>query len=415
MTTPGYITDLASRHGRVAAYAFTALALLMPVVPQVLPLCLVAGLVGLAVHHRAWKRKPMLRGTWTTAMPWALALYLLHVAGVAWSSNMDYALFDLQVKLPLALLPLVFFWTPQSDRWRALFAPFVWGNLLAVGIALATMVWRLCFGDSMDQANEVFGERFSWLVHPSYFALYLCVALAAVFLRPVGSPVQRVVMAAVLCLGILLCGSKAGWAGLGLVLAIVVVARWRERSVRNAVLGLAGVSLIGLVVLVAASPNVRERVVEAWRSAGRGEAQADASTSSEVRKLAWNSAAQVARANTPWGTGTGDVKDAFMASHEQLGYIHLVEKRINAHCQYLQLWAALGWAGLGLTILVVLVPLLAAVRGGDALAAVFFLLTALNWAVESMIEVQAGALFFAFFAFVLAGPSAQEPPPPTAH
>lgn len=394
----------AARHGPLATYAFTVLAFVMPLMPRATPLCLMAGVLGLVLHHRMWTKRPSCSGMWRTPMPWAFMLYLLHVVGVAWSTNMDYAGFDLQIKLPLVLLPLVHLWMPRAgaESWRELLLPFIWGNVLAVVIALVSLAGRLSMNPALDAANEVFGERFSWLVHPSYFALYLTVALAAVLLRPAGTPLVRTATAAALCLGVLLCGSKAGWIGLGLVLSIVLVVKWRDNGLRNAMLGLATVSLLGLVTLVAASPNVRERVLEAWQGMSGGGAQPDASTSTEVRKLAWHSAAEVAREHAPWGTGTGDVKDELMAMHERSGYIHLLEKRINAHSQYLQLWAALGVAGLVLTILLVSVPLVSRIRARDALGAIFFLLAGLNWVVESMLEVQVGVLFFSFFAFVLA-------------
>lgn len=401
MRLPSYIKDLASRHGKLAAIAFSLLAAFMPIAPRLLPLCLVAGVVGLVVHHRAWERRPHLSGIWRTALPWLLLLYLLHIIGVGWSTNLDYASFDLQVKLPLALLPLVFLWIPDPNGLRALFRPFIWGSVAAVVILLLTLVWRLLFMPGIDVANEVFGERFSWMVHPSYFALYLCIAVGGLLLEPFGTHRQRLVFLTLLCLGLLLCGSKSGWISSGIVLLFILVARWKDTQLRRLLLGLSALSLIGLVALASLSSNVRERMSEAWQALVGRETNAEASTSSAIRKLAWDSAADVAREHAPWGTGTGDVKDELMVAHERSGYVYLLEKRINAHSEYLQLWAALGWLGLVLTVLMVAVPLLSALRARDALASIFFLISGASWIVESMLEVQAGVLFFAFFSCLL--------------
>lgn len=393
-------------HGTVAAYAFTALVALMPLWPNMLPLCLVAGLMALVVHHHLWQQRPQWTGTWSTAMPWALLLFLLHVVGLAWSSNMDYATFDLQIKLPLGLLPVVAILLPRTAHrgWSGLLLPFVLGNVAAVLLCTALVPYRVLTTPDAFWTYEVFGERFSCLVHPSYFALYLCFALAVWYLAPMPEVrrVWRMPVAVVLCLGIVLCGSKAGWLALPWVVLVALIATWRRRDLRRELSLLIATSAIGVVGLVALAPGVQARVIEAWDALHNEARSADAATSSEVRKLAWHSAAEVARAHAPWGTGTGDVKDELIAAHERHGYVHLVEKRINAHSEYLQLWAALGVAGLVGCIALVLVPALAALRHRRYWVFVFFLLNGANWLVESMLEVQAGVLFFAFFAFVCA-------------
>ena len=405
MRFPAALNGLRRAQGATAAIAFSALAALMPLAPNLLPPCLVVGVVAVLAHHRKELRRPALRRLGSTALPWMALLYVMHLIGLLWSTNMDYALFDLQIKLPLLLLPVVFALLPDHARadGPTLWAAFIMGNAIAVVVCTVMVPVRLLGDPGLVPAQEVFGERFSFMVHPSYFALYLCMALAALFLQPL--PFRnswRAPIAALLCVGLVCCGSKAGWVALPLVFGVVLVARWRDRAVRATLSLLIGGSIIGCLALVALSANMRQRIVEAIASVRSRDRVAGADTSSEVRKLAWHSAVGTASAHMPLGTGTGDVKDELIAAHERNGYVHLVEKRINAHQQFLQAWAALGVAGLLLTIAVVLVPLIAAWRQGNVLAALFFLLNGLNWMVESMLEVQAGTLFFAFFAFVLA-------------
>ncbi|HEY0978939.1 MAG TPA: O-antigen ligase family protein [Flavobacteriales bacterium] len=405
MSLPQAFSGLRSALGTTAAAAFSSLAVLMPLAPNLLPLCLVVGMVAVLVHHRKALRRPSLRGSGATALPWMALLYVLHLIGLLWSVNMDYAGFDLQIKLPFLLLPLLFAILPEQARrsWSSLWVAFILGNAVAVAVCVVMVPLRLLGDSGLHWPQEVFGERFSFLIHPSYFALYLCMALAALFLTPLPfRSAWRMPIALVLCLGVVCCGSKAGWVLLPLVLAVVLVARWRDTVVRRTLLLLIGGSLGGCVLLAALSFNMRQRIVEAIGSITDSRRVATAETSSEVRKLAWHSAVQVAQAHAPFGAGTGDVKDELIAAHQRNGYVHLVEKRINAHQQFLQAWAALGIAGLLLTIALVVVPFVTAFRQGNTLAALFFLVNGLNWTVESMLEVQAGTLFFAFFAFVLA-------------
>ena len=73
---------------------------------------------------------------------------------------------------------------------------------------------------------------------------------------------------------------------------------------------------------------------------------------------------------------------------------------LNAHDQFLQTAACLGIGGALLILGMVLVPL-SARSPHRALAVLFLLITAANWTVESMLEVQAGALFFSVMACLL--------------
>ena len=393
-------------HGLWASWSLLALAASIPLFPAALPILLIMSVVALAVHHRIWKGRETLTGAWDRVMWGPVALYVLYVIGLAWSSNFDYASFDLQIKLPLAILSLLFLRMPLGSRQGGdlLITIFVAGNTIAVVLCCAMVPVHVLYG-GLAWAVAVFGSDFSFILHPSYFALYLCFSLSALLLTP--SPLvfrrsSRIVITAVLCLGIVLCGSKAGWACLPVVLLIVLAMRWRDRSLRRMILALLAASVFGVALLTAASLNVRQRVLEAWHAVASPQDHADATTSSEERKLAWVGAMEVIRKNLPWGTGTGDVKDELVATYARKGYTRLVELRLNAHNQYLQTMATLGWPGILLLLAMLVVPLIVFVRMRDPLAVIFILLNAINWTVESMLEVQGGVVFFAFILFVLA-------------
>lgn len=279
---------------------------------------------------------------------------------------------------------------------------FILGNLTAVALNCA-MVPLHVLVDGKPWSAAIFGSDFSMFMHPSYFALYLCFALAAILWLPwTLRPVHRGSLVTVLCAGVVLCGSKAGWACLPVVLFAVLITEWRDPSLRRLAIRFLVVSILGMVLLIAGSVNVRQRVAEAWHAAISTEEMADADTSTEERKLTWDGAITVIHESLPWGTGTGDVKDELLAMYARKGYARLVELRLNAHSQYLQTMATLGWPGIILLLMVLAMPLYRFIRAKDALGAVFILLNTLNWAVESMLEVQAGVVFFAFILFVLA-------------
>ncbi|HRH39832.1 MAG TPA: hypothetical protein PK760_15890, partial [Flavobacteriales bacterium] len=71
----------------------------------------------------------------------------------------------------------------------------------------------------------------------------------------------------------------------------------------------------------------------------------------------------------------------------------------NAHDQFLQTFACLGFLGGASLCLMLLVPFVK--RPRDPLTLIFLALCILNALVESTLEVQGGVLFFSFFACVL--------------
>lgn len=391
--------DLRAAHGTWASASLAALSLLLPLAPVAVPPLIILSAVILIIRYRSngaartWYREP--------AMLAPMAFFLLYVIGLAWTEDFGYAFFDLEIKLPLALVPLAVLFTPHADRTggRGLLTLFIAGNVVAVAACVAMVPAHLLLGRG-DLSSQLFGNDFSLFLHPGYFALYLCIALAAVLFGAVRtSGTAGPLLQAVLLIGIVLTGSKAGWLCLALLL---VAAAMRHRS--GPATWLLVAALVAGAATAALSPNLRERLGEAWRAMRDDGLHPEATTSSEVRKLAWHSAAQVVASEWPWGAGTGDVKNELLERHAANGYTHLVEERINAHQQYLQTAATLGLPGALAIAALLLVPLWAAWRARAWPAVAFLLLSALNWSVESMLEVKAGTDIHAWallaFAFM---------------
>lgn len=382
---------------------FTATLLLLPVFPSAAVVCAYPSLLLLAVRHRfRWSAV----GFWRSGSPYMMVFALLHVAGLLWTSNMGFGLFDLQIKLPLLLVPLLAGFCPGHMRIGRDFLAFVFCLSCATMVLVSTMaaLWRIVAGSDLSPAQEIFSSYWSLALHPSYFALYLSLAIAAWCLLPIHTWLPRgmsVFVLAALNLGVVLSASKIGWLLLGpLLMALIVVTR-RNVFVRGALLGMMVFAAFGVALLVLASPYARDRVKEMLRASSEQQHDPASITSSAVRWLTWGTAWELFKQEPLIGTGTGDIKDELVAAYERKGFTGAAAKRLNAHNQYLQSAACLGVFALIALAGMVLVPLFA-IRPRDPLFILFLLLAALNWLVESMLEVQAGSVFFAVFAVVLA-------------
>jgi O-antigen ligase len=397
-------SSLVAVHGPWAAGLLAFLVTALPLAPNLVPIALVLFIVAAVVQHRAQFQRPS-RGVWSTPFPWLAGFFLLHVLGMAWTEDIRFGLFDLQIKAPLLVLPLLAMTLPamKRDARDAILFIATLANALAVVICLFSALVRLAIGSEFGAALELFSARFSFLIHPSYWAMYLCFALACWVLTPMHgwlpSASSRAVLV-LLCLGVVLSGSKLGWILLALLLPLVLVLRWRDLALRRTLLALGAVTAGGLSLLVVVSPYAHDRVQEAWRAAFSETLDDNAQTSSAVRRLTWSAAQELIAQDPMLGTGTGDIKNELLRIYDQRGQSWVKEHRLNAHSQFLQSAACLGVLGMLLLVLSLAAPLFGTWKR-NALAVIFLGTCLLNWSVESMLEVQAGVVWTVVIAFVL--------------
>ena len=390
-------------HGPVAGSLLLFWAFALPLFPDFGGALTLVAMVALIVFHR--KEMQLYWPGPSSPSLWAMIFYLLHVVGMAWSTNTGFGLFDLQIKAPLLLIPLALCFLPRDARSgsSALLLMFSLGGALSVLWKAIEAIIRIAQGSALSPAQEIFSSAFATPMHPSYMAMYLCVAIAAWYLTPIHSALPRWVSITVFLLlaaGVVFCASKLGWMVLAVLLPLMIVLRWKQRTVRSVLMATVLVSLGLSAGLLAYSPYARDRVTEMWRAAGEEQHDAQANTSSTVRWHTWQAATDLFKAAPLLGTGTGDIKDELMRLYHDRGITYAEEHRLNAHSQYLQSAACLGIGALVCLMAILVLPIASGRRVG-ALMPVAFGIIAANFLVESMLEVQAGVLFLAWLLFVL--------------
>lgn len=406
---------LLREEGTWSSILLLALAFLLPLWPTALPALTAAIVVVRLVTRVRWMERPLLRIDLRLPAFGAVLLLLVHIAGMVWTSNTDFGWFDVSIKLPLLLFPLFALLpgAPRDGR-DAVLGTFCLGNVVAVLLCVGAAVLR-SFGAAGVGASQFLSSRFSIFLHPSYFALYLSIGLAVWFLGDLHSRYRSWLAWTIvgsLAVGVVLTESRMGWIVLPAVLVWSLVHHWRSPAIRRPLVAVLSLCAVGAFLLIVVSPGVRYRVQEVFTASSQ-EVAVDASSSASVRVLVWRAAREVAVENAPLGTGTGDVKDELIANYERSGYSFAAEHRLNAHNQFLQTAAALGVPGVLSMLLMLLVPLVFALRGGDpcsrAVHMCVLLVLIMNWSVESMLETQAGALFTGFLLWVLWWPTASTP------
>jgi O-antigen ligase len=158
--------------------------------------------------------------------------------------------------------------------------------------------------------------------------------------------------------------------------------------------------ILTVLNLPSASKRVENAIVDLQSANQRSEENgnsASQATSTQMRLVTWEASLSVLLDN-PFGTGTGDTQQALNTIYLQNSEEHPAKKNLNAHNQFLQVGAELGWPGM-LALLICLFALWQAYAGNFAIR-LFGLVSAINFLFESMLEAQAGIVFFSFWVLI---------------
>lgn len=348
-----------------------------------------------------WKMKWLALRTakWVWAMAFFYGMYLI---SLIWTDNLNSGFFNLQVKLGMLMYPLVLCSLQLNiSETRRLFLSFLAG-LTAAGLFMlirAVVIWVT------QHRNAFYYQDFSdQLLHPSYLAMYYCTGLILLFhgilLQAFPARPWKII-AIGLCLFfiviLLLLASKLGIIALGFLIisyAIYAILRFK----RYVVGGLSILALIlGFGLALKLFPGLSERVQNLTTTFTSTEKIDVAEVeSNRVRLLIWQAGGSIASTQA-FGVGAGDVQEVLETEYAHRGMTGALHKHLNAHSQILQTLLATGWLGLISLLLIIIGPLLLGIRRQYGFVVLFFSLFLLNCFPESMLEVQAGALFFGLF------------------
>jgi O-antigen ligase len=255
----------------------------------------------------------------------------------------------------------------------------------------------------------LYGKYFAFGIHRSYLAVYLLFAscILAYFIRyGEGGMGSRKGKMASLLLGFLLVAvfmtaSRAAILALPLLILLFVLSL-KEFSLGKRVGIYLCVLLTGLGALFL-FPRSQERMERSFQKARAlvfqgGEAVGE---ESDRRLRVWEVARGAFGEHLWTGVGTGDDRSVLLEAYRRKGYEGLVADRLDAHSQYLQTGIALGLPGLFL-LLAILIQGWRIGRERSPLLCQLVLLLFLTALFESVLERQAGILFFTFFMPLIA-------------
>ena len=325
------------------------------------------------------------------------AYFLMHIAGMLWTENQIFGWKDIETKLSFILLPFVIASVSvDSHSTRTICRAFINGALVAV-VYLFIRALGMFITDG-DPVHFFYANITSALMHPTYLGMYLSFAmlLTIFYLHDrTGSFLQyrELVIFTFFSVMLFLTESRAAILSTLLLIPVFVILLYIKRRLSIKQLLFILTTLLALVMFNQFGNPMHNRFAEITGSQGQVTVR-NASGSVGSRIEIWKQAKELVVQSPVIGHGTGDAKDILLESYRKSGFNYALDKKLNAHNQFIQSGIALGFIGFLLLITMLIRPLFP-FQTSPFTYLLFMLI--LNAMTESIFETQKGVLFSAFF------------------
>ncbi|HIE15653.1 MAG TPA: O-antigen ligase family protein [Bacteroidales bacterium] len=344
-------------------------------------------------------RKPIIR----ISPPLILLIlfYFAYLLGVIYSDNQHAAWDDIQTKLTFLLFPLFFLFEYKLalDIFKQLAIAFISGEFFALIFCWGHALWNFFLTGNTDM---LFYDRFSYFIHTSYFSMYVLFAIIIIFIF-----IQRNLLSHKFLwfaisffffLSLFFIASKTGFILGTLFFTIFLFSSytffkkiWQKYLVLS-------VLILFAIFLGAKNYRIHQLFIQSYNIYN---IPPNTSGSFSVRILIWQASKDIIKENFWIGVGTGDTHNILQKKYKEKGFSGASKHRYNAHNQYISTFIGLGITGFLLLITILLYGFYYAVKNKDMLLLLFLLNVSLNFLTESMLNRQAGVIFFTFFYSLL--------------
>ncbi len=336
-----------------------------------------------------------------------VSFFLIHAIAYFFSNNKAEAVTAIEIKLGFIAFPLLIF-TQKYSRIdvRKVLRSFAFGT---IACTLFNIGRALFYFVTQKETKYFFYSEFSFFMHPSYYAMYAVFSIIILSLLSLNYFKKNVfnltaVVLSCLLLGVCIFMSSSKMGMLSLVVSLPVILFYvLFKQKKFILLGLIIITIsLGLFFVLRSDFTPIKRLKNAFNFAGSTE-QIDKTTaeSNAVRVLIWSEAKNLIKQNLLLGVTPGDANDALYKAYEKAGMTGALNKHLNAHNQFLQTAIGTGLIGAILLGFLTLGILIVGFIRKEIMIILFALIIILNFLVESMLQTQAGTLFFVFFAPLL--------------
>ena len=359
-----------------------------------------------------------------------LSFFFLHIVGYFYSENQANALKIINRNLYILLFPLVIISARDlyKENFKNILSFFVVGNILAAIICLlnatissfyienghlifdAGVQKGLSFFESIGwEGNNFFYGQLSMFQHPSYFAMFIILALVfIIYLKnnysknsPNKNKIIKIltndyifIIILIFLSGIVfLLSSKINL----LIIFLLLIFYIFSSKIKYKYFIFLFIIILSTLFIIS-NPRFTTFFTNISGKSGNKEIKIQSGVS---RLFIWNSSVEVIKKNIIFGVGTGDVQDEISKKFEEKNYTKLLSNSYNLHNDFIETFVKFGIFGFLILISFFIFAFYNAIKQKKFLLLFFLIITILNFFVESMLNRIAGIYYFAFFGSFL--------------
>lgn len=340
-------------------------------------------------------------------------LWLAYFISSFYSGNKAESNFDLEVKFSLLALPILFFLEFRNNiSMKTIFSWFMAG-----GIFSSTILYIVAIFKYIQTGVFPFYSDFSIFLHASYFAMYLnFIILGSIYMLFMeGLNKQTLIFSIGLMtslISIILADSKSGILITLITTSVLLFILLLRKNRKLALVSLA-FGTISLALIFGLNQRFRIMTSKLVNFKETLENPTGYAESTAMRIMTWDASIKLIKEN-PWtGVGNGDLHDQLQKKYKELHYNLPAEKNLNTHNQYLETWLSTGILGFGFLLFLIFYPIFHGIKQRNFLLVSLISIFGLNLVFESMLNTQAGVIFFMFWYCITVVKNMGEPSPDT--
>lgn len=341
---------------------------------------------------------------------WFAAFYLAYVIGMIWTQDAEQAMRYLENKVAFLIFPFLFSFKKNSGfniqiiyfgLISATLIAFIYGITIGIPCYLRYTSFPYCFLKS----------HLSPFMHPSYMSVFVLFSIVVCYKMILSKSMHKLLGWLIILTLILYTVLLLSLAGLiSLMLLIVAFCFYTLKKRYSNLVFTLGVFIAGVLLwlFVSYTPFLKDDIkqtIETTKTYYSSPSQfvqnlSESPASTEVRLVMWSVTIEEIRKH-PFGVGTGNV-DIYLGSNlRQKGNKDFADKAYNPHNQFLQTQLEIGVVGLLILLIIVFGGIIKGVKMKNWIILILFLSLFLNSLFESMLQLQAGILFYLFFFMVI--------------
>lgn len=330
-----------------------------------------------------------------------LTIFAIHILGLLYTTNFEYAIKDLKIKLPLLILPIIIASTKQLN-WAEL--KYILYSLIVS--VFASSLYSLSIYITIDNENVDTLRNISPIISHIRLSLIICVSFfAIVFIifksdKKILSAFNVILILVAIWffvfIGIL--GARAGYLALLACTAVIFLYQIVAAKKWNYIIVLLIATIILPLLMYKFVPSVSHRINEARNEVNHYKAGGNPSGHSITQRFEyWKIAKHIIKNNPIIGVGTGDIDDEFKLYYATHDTPIKKEFQFRSHNQYFTILSTFGIVGFVLFMAAFILPYFKGIEKYSFLPTVFIIITMLSMLTEDTLETQAGATFVSYF------------------